>query len=167
MTGGLLIQNGGTPGVIDAGLLLEIMGTASGRVLHAQDLLTSSGTLVIDGKAIISAEGASAYTLDLLQLTVNPAAGGTFGGDALQITMDATDANGYTGDGLKFIIDQSQVNGPGRIIAIDDDAGSEIFAINKYGFVKTERGYVSYDGFMGEDFNDEGVSRSRHRDARR
>ena len=190
MTGGLLIQNGGTPGIIDTGLLLEIIGTASGRVLHAQDLLsssgalvvqgiatfksnvfirgalsgavlhaesllTSSGTLVVDGKAIISAEDASAYTLDLLQLTVNPATTGTFAGDALQITMDATDANGYTGDGLKFIVDQSQINGPGRIIAIDDDAGAEIFAINKYGFVKTERGYVSYDGFMGEDFNDE------------
>ena len=124
-------------------------------MLHAESLLTSSGTLVVDGKAIISAEDASAYTLDLLQLTVNPATTGTFAGDALQITMDATDANGYTGDGLKFIVDQSQINGPGRIIAIDDDAGAEIFAINKYGFVKTERGYVSYDGFMGEDFNDE------------
>jgi hypothetical protein len=47
MTGGLLIQSGGTPGIIDAGLLLEIAGTASGRVLHAQDTLSSSGMLVV------------------------------------------------------------------------------------------------------------------------
>src|SRR5262249_7336924 len=33
MTGGLLIQNGGTPGTIDTGLLLEVAGVMSGRVI--------------------------------------------------------------------------------------------------------------------------------------
>ncbi|MSR87243.1 VCBS repeat-containing protein, partial [Candidatus Peribacteria bacterium] len=51
MTGGLLIVSGGHTGLptIDAGLLLEIGGTASGRSLHAQDTLSSSGKLVILG----------------------------------------------------------------------------------------------------------------------
>lgn len=49
MTGGLLIQNGGTPGTIDTGFLLEIAGAASGRILHAQDQLRSSGSLVAEG----------------------------------------------------------------------------------------------------------------------
>ena len=51
MTGGLLIQNGNPPGTIDAGLLLEIAGTASGRILHAQDALHSSGTLTVKGES--------------------------------------------------------------------------------------------------------------------
>lgn len=50
MTGGLLIVNGGAgTQSIDAGLLLEVAGTASGRSLHAQDSLASSGTLVVRG----------------------------------------------------------------------------------------------------------------------
>ncbi|PIR48236.1 hypothetical protein COU80_05395, partial [Candidatus Peregrinibacteria bacterium CG10_big_fil_rev_8_21_14_0_10_55_24] len=32
----------------DAGLLLEVHGAASGRVLHAQDLLTTSGALIVE-----------------------------------------------------------------------------------------------------------------------
>jgi hypothetical protein len=50
MTGGLMIVSGGhtlTPP--DAGLLLELAGVMSGRTLHAQDSLQSSGTLVIAG----------------------------------------------------------------------------------------------------------------------
>src|SRR3989344_4718146 len=41
-------------------------------------------------------------TVDLLQLTVNQATGGLFGGDILQITQDGVDANAFTGNGLKF-----------------------------------------------------------------
>ncbi|PIR52751.1 hypothetical protein COU76_04800, partial [Candidatus Peregrinibacteria bacterium CG10_big_fil_rev_8_21_14_0_10_49_10] len=33
------------------GTSLEILGTASGRILHAQDLLTSSGGLIVEGNA--------------------------------------------------------------------------------------------------------------------
>lgn len=50
MTGGLMIVNGGhTLTAIDAGLLLEVAGTASGRILHAQDELRSSGSLAVKG----------------------------------------------------------------------------------------------------------------------
>ena len=52
LTGGVLINLGGGTGsgtVIDPGLALEISGTASGRVLHAQNALTSSGSLRING----------------------------------------------------------------------------------------------------------------------
>ncbi|MEK7563562.1 MAG: hypothetical protein AAB544_04170, partial [Patescibacteria group bacterium] len=34
-----------------SGTALEIMGTASGRILHAQDQLRSSGTLIVEGNA--------------------------------------------------------------------------------------------------------------------
>ncbi|MSR87333.1 hypothetical protein EXS70_04155, partial [Candidatus Peribacteria bacterium] len=55
MSGGLLIQSGtlhGTLPTIEAGLLLEVAGTASGRVFHAQDQLRSSGTLIVEGASI-------------------------------------------------------------------------------------------------------------------
>ncbi len=110
------------------GTSLEIYGTASGRILHAQDQLRSSGTLIVKGTTRLQSGAIIKMTSPLL------------------------------GDGLQFIIDQSQISGPGRIMAIDDNVGSEIFAINKYGFIKTERGYVSYDGFMGQEFNDERAS---------
>lgn len=45
MTGALLIKNGNPSATADTGLLLEIVGSASGRVLHAQDRLTASGTV--------------------------------------------------------------------------------------------------------------------------
>lgn len=51
MTGGLLIQSGNPAGTIDAGLLLEVKGTASGDVLHAQSQLQASGSLVVEGAA--------------------------------------------------------------------------------------------------------------------
>ena len=55
MTGGLLIVSDGHTnlGSADAGILLEIGGVMSGRVLHAQDNLTSSGTLIVQGAATL------------------------------------------------------------------------------------------------------------------
>lgn len=56
MTGGLLIRSAaaGAPAVtIDAGVLLEVLGTASGRIIKAQDQLRSSGSLVVDGTALL------------------------------------------------------------------------------------------------------------------
>ena len=50
MSGALLIhQSGQSPAGADVGILLEILGTASGRILHAQDLLTSSGGIIAEG----------------------------------------------------------------------------------------------------------------------
>jgi len=48
MTGGLLIHstNDATK-TVQAGVLLEVGGVMSGRTLHAQDLLTSSGQLIV------------------------------------------------------------------------------------------------------------------------
>ena len=50
MSGGLLIVNGGngTLPTISAGLLLEIAGTASGKTLHAETALSSSGQLIVE-----------------------------------------------------------------------------------------------------------------------
>jgi len=53
MTGALLIQTkaNGSAATADAGLQLEVVGTASGAHLHAQDRLSSSGTLKVTGAA--------------------------------------------------------------------------------------------------------------------
>jgi hypothetical protein len=53
MTGGLLIHstNDATKSV-DVGFLLEIAGAASGRTLHAQDSLRSSGSFIVDGSSV-------------------------------------------------------------------------------------------------------------------
>ncbi len=49
MTGGLLIQSGNPAGSIEAGLLLEVRGTASGDILRAQSQLQASGSLIVEG----------------------------------------------------------------------------------------------------------------------
>src|SRR3989338_2726630 len=53
MTGALLIQTkaNGSAATADAGLQLEVVGTASGDHLHAQSLLTTSGALTVVGAA--------------------------------------------------------------------------------------------------------------------
>ncbi|MFH0770595.1 MAG: hypothetical protein V1926_04420, partial [Candidatus Peregrinibacteria bacterium] len=49
MTGGLLIHIGGTSAEsIESGLAFEVSGSASGRSIHAQDLLTTSGSLIVE-----------------------------------------------------------------------------------------------------------------------
>ncbi|MBI1934789.1 hypothetical protein HYS30_03945, partial [Candidatus Peregrinibacteria bacterium] len=78
MTGGLLIQSaaaGVTPATIDAGLLLEVIGTASGRILHAQDVLRSSGSLIVQSAGLFkgnlttrgTASGSELYASALLR----------------------------------------------------------------------------------------------------
>jgi hypothetical protein len=52
-TGAAIINVGNTTATPDTGIALEILGTASGRSLHAQDTLSSSGFLVIVGNARI------------------------------------------------------------------------------------------------------------------
>lgn len=82
---------------------------------------------------IITETTAAANTHDLLQLTTNPATGGTFSGDALQISLDAADANANTGNGLHITVDQSQVTG--MPILVEDDAGVDLFAVAESGGV--------------------------------
>ncbi len=48
-TGSAIINVGNAAATADTGLALEVIGTASGRVLHAQSALTSSGSLRIAG----------------------------------------------------------------------------------------------------------------------
>ncbi len=76
MTGALAIRNGNGTVVVDNGVLLEVLGTASGRVFHAQDELRSSGTLLVEGNSV-------------LQSGLKLASGGFNGCTAL-----ATDADG-------------------------------------------------------------------------
>ncbi|KKW38110.1 MAG: Filamentous hemagglutinin, partial [Candidatus Peribacteria bacterium GW2011_GWC2_54_8] len=85
MTGGLLIHSTNDTSVsIENGLLLEIAGTSSGWVLHAQDSITSSGTLVVEGNALF----ASTLTVGGVTYTF-PTSDGTSSGKVL-----ATDGNG-------------------------------------------------------------------------
>ncbi len=51
MTGGLIIRSGNGTAFLDSGILFEVLGVASGRILHAQDILRSSGSLIVDGSA--------------------------------------------------------------------------------------------------------------------
>src|SRR5256885_8815851 len=55
LSGAMIINPNGTLGITraDAGLALEIIGTASGRVLRAQDILMSSGTLLVEGQSFL------------------------------------------------------------------------------------------------------------------
>jgi cytoskeletal protein CcmA (bactofilin family) len=71
MTGALIISNGNPKLTADTGLLLEVVGTSSGRVFHAQDLLRSSGSLVIEtsssfanGVIMLSATGSTAFNVN-------------------------------------------------------------------------------------------------------
>jgi filamentous hemagglutinin len=60
MTGGLLIHstNDGSK-TVDAGILLEIAGTMSGTTVHAQDILSSSGRLIVKSSAIAGSGAAT------------------------------------------------------------------------------------------------------------
>lgn len=90
-------------------------------------------TSAATSSVVITETTAAANTHDLLQLTANPATGGTFSGDALQITMDAVDTNGNTGNGLAIVVDQSQVTG--NPILIKDDTGVDLFKVAESGGV--------------------------------
>ncbi|MCJ7740680.1 helix-turn-helix domain-containing protein [Candidatus Microgenomates bacterium] len=113
------------------------------------------GTTIPGVKFDLVETGGGAQTVDLANISVNVATGGTFAGDALQITMDAVDADGYTGKGLKIVLDESQLSASAFPIWVEDDAGDELFDVNQFGFAKSKRGYISYDGYMGQEFNAE------------
>ncbi len=51
VSGAMIINRGGTlaNASADAGTTLEVVGTASGRIFHAQDVLRSSGSLIVEG----------------------------------------------------------------------------------------------------------------------
>ena len=127
MTGGLLIQNGGTPGTIDTGLLLEIAGSASGRILHAQDQLRSSGALIVDGAAtfnhssfrILDSGFANCTSLETVSgvLTCGTDGGDTyFAGQGLTLTSTVFSlSSSFSGSSLEIFGTSS-----GRIIHAQD-----------------------------------------------
>ncbi len=54
VTGSIIVGVNHSTATPDAGITLEILGTASGRIFHAQDQLRSSGSLVIEGRATLN-----------------------------------------------------------------------------------------------------------------
>ncbi|KKW44640.1 MAG: hypothetical protein UY90_C0005G0008, partial [Candidatus Peregrinibacteria bacterium GW2011_GWA2_54_9] len=86
MTGGLLINLGGAASAsIDSSLALEVVGTMSGRVLHAQDLLTSSGGLVVEGTSTFNGAAIFGSTLRLNGVTYTfPTSDGSASGKVLK-----------------------------------------------------------------------------------
>lgn len=107
-------------------------GTASPDSL--QTAYETGATIETSGatsSVVITETTAANNTHDLLQLTANPATGGSFRGDALQITMDAADSEGNIGNGLHVLVDQSQTTG--YPILVEDDAGVDLFAVAESG----------------------------------
>ncbi len=85
----------------------------------------------IGSPVLITETTSAANTQDLLQLTVNPGAGGSFSGDGLQITMDAADASGMSGHGLHVIVDTSQSSG--FPILVEDDGSADLLSLDENG----------------------------------
>jgi hypothetical protein len=132
MTGGLLIQSGGTPGTIDAGLLLEIAGTASGRVIRAQDTLASSGTLVVRGMKSTPSLSVSTVTGRVGIGTAAPAT-----------TLEVSSGTYATGVSQLRITNKTPFSAASRT-----EAGLEFYAADA-GYVvpdKAGRIYATYDG---------------------
>lgn len=124
-----------------SGTALEILGTASGRILHANDKIQSSGSLILDGSASIKTN-----------LTINSDNGGadailTFGNDggaetlrfndttnnfAISDDIDVTgnvDATGtVSGDG-NFTINEDNT-GADAILTFGNDGGVETIRFN-------------------------------------
>ncbi len=111
MSGALVVKIGSNGAITaDAGLAMEIIGTASGQVFHAQDRLESSGSLVISGKNLtnplvrLTNSGAdSAIQFQTRGNTPNggPLSGGTFADDATLGTVAWTNpANAGASDNV-------------------------------------------------------------------
>jgi len=93
MTGALLIHVGeGTESESpDSGLALEVIGTASGQYIHAQDSLTSSGTLSVDSLTYLNA---NTVITGNLNTTSNIAGSGTLSIEGISYLQDALNVTG-------------------------------------------------------------------------
>ena len=96
-TGGLLIQSGtlhGTLPVISEGMLLEVAGSMSGRLVHATYSLNTSGTLIVDGngtfKNDISILGDNIEATTETDRFVWMANGSTYAPEAINLGTDTT-----------------------------------------------------------------------------
>ncbi|MFA7682090.1 MAG: hypothetical protein WCX61_03610, partial [Candidatus Peribacteraceae bacterium] len=118
MTGGLLITSVNDDTLaIEAGLLLEVAGTASGRILHAEDLLTASGALSVDGLTFLNNNTVITGTLNT---TSNISGSGTLsieGASSLQgaVTFGST----VTLNGVTYTFPYSDGTASGKVLATD------------------------------------------------
>jgi hypothetical protein len=146
---------GGGVSCVDNAGLARTDCTINGGASSLQAAYDGGASIETSGNSLVITEtGATIQTQDLVQIAAGASVTG-FSGDLLQLTMDAANANGFSGDGLKIVVDQSQVDFSGRAINVEDDTGKEIFTVGKLGFVRSTRGFVSYDGYLGQEFNDE------------
>ncbi|OGJ74717.1 hypothetical protein A2217_00035 [Candidatus Peribacteria bacterium RIFOXYA2_FULL_55_28] len=165
MTGGLLIHstNDATK-TVQAGVLLEISGVMSGRTLHAQDKITSSGTLVIksgtltgSGAAtILAAErqtGAFLYASGTDVLALNSYQGTQSGANAhiafgyrgyFDVQMYRS---GQAGSGELVLRTQNKRTGMNafRIVSQQGSANNNVFRVTTDGQVRAD-GSVSGGG---------------------
>ncbi|MDA1209351.1 MAG: hypothetical protein O2904_04965, partial [bacterium] len=135
MTGGLLITLGGSASEqIESGLAFEVIGTLSGTIIHAQDSITSSGTLIVEGNARFN----SGVILNGVTYTF-PVGDGSASGKVLK-----TDSNGqlawsdddgtsyYAGQGLGLNATLFTLNSvlTGTSLNFTTISGSTLFAQN-------------------------------------
>src|SRR3990167_9296072 len=116
-----------------SGTSLEIIGTASGLVLHAQDLLTSSGGLVVEGAAVFG----STVRLNGVTYTF-PTSDGSASGKVLKTNSAgqlvwSTDSNDGAGGGLvqagadaRYVMVQGDTMTGGLLINVGGAASASI-----------------------------------------
>lgn len=154
----MLVTNNGTGNITynlagTGGFVVQDNGTTFLTLADNSGIIYESA-----GQSFIFQETtAGAATNDIVQITTD-ATNTSFTGDLLHLTMNSGTADGFTGDGLKVTIDQSQVSAAARPINVEDDTGLELFTVGRFGFAYSNRGFVSFDGYMAEEFNDERAS---------
>src|SRR3990167_7218271 len=110
VSGAVIIGSNLTAKGADAGLALEVIGTMSGRILHAQDELHSSGSLVVEGATVLN----STLRLNNVTYTFPPSDGAasgkvlkTNGAGVLSWSADAdTGGSGISyADAISYFVD--------------------------------------------------------------
>ena len=101
-----------------SGTSLEIIGTASGRILHAQDSLRSSGSLIVDGTSVYFNSFANCTALETVNglLTCGTDGGSVVAGQGITVSGDVVSlSTSFSGTALEIIGTAS-----GRILHAQD-----------------------------------------------
>ena len=136
---GLTLVSAGVLRLSDSfsGTALEIMGTASGRIIHAQDELRSSGTLLVEGAANFSGSVAIESTLTAGDISCTDC----LDFDSLEDTLDLDAGTEINFGGSNLIFDLDGL-GDFRI----NDASTQVLTIYDSGLVVfNEDGSATYD----------------------